>query len=313
MHKLVCALIGLATLAGTNSSFGQNGPNDLRNRLLEKYDKDGDGKLNVAERNAARAAFLKHPRPSLPDFDNTDDARKQRLIEGDIRRKLLQWYDKDGNGKLNAAEKVAAQTELLNLLASVSEPEFQPRTPTEAELKRRERARQQLLTAWDKDGDGEFSEAEQAAMREDLEKKREAARARIMKEFDTNGDGEIDESERDSLRASYEKQREEIARKYDKDGSGGLSVEEREAMIDDLRKQQGQITEKYDKNGNGYLEFEEEEEKARADGAFEGSESPFPFGILTGVRGSAFSPPERGRPRPPRSARDRRPQRPAGS
>jgi len=309
MHKFTLGLIALTTITGANSLFAQDKPNTVRNlaerriEVIRKFDKDGDGKLNAEEQDAAQAAFRKK---------SEDEAQKNHLRQGDVRRKLLEWYDRDGDGKLNAAEQQTAQAEFGSLLASMSEREEQPQaerrpdadTAQASPRGRAEQARRQMIAAFDKDGDGELSESEQAAMREDFEKKRQAGRLRLLKEFDKNGDGEIDGTERDAMRASLGKRREELIKKYDKDGNGELGEEEREAMFNDFIKQRDEITKKYDKNGNGYLEFEEEE-KAHADGAFEG------INVGPGFIGPGNNlSPERGRSAPPQSRNEQRPPRP---
>jgi Ca2+-binding EF-hand superfamily protein len=198
----------------------------------------------------------------------------------DLRKQLIEKYDEDGDGQLNAQEREKARAAFLKQ-APEDEPEEQPlrqRRPNGDDNQRRrgrrgnfggpggEQFRQQLLGAFDKDGDGELSDSEEAAMREDFEKKRDAGRARFMKEYDKNGDGDIDDSEREAMRANFEKRREENRKKYDKDGDGDLNEEERRKMFEDFQTQREELTKKYDKDGNGFLTFEEEQ-AARKDGA----------------------------------------------
>ena len=63
----------------------------------KRFDKDGDGKLNDAERAAAKAAMgNRKPGEGGP-------LSKEQMAE------LVKKYDKDGDGRLNEAEKTAAR------------------------------------------------------------------------------------------------------------------------------------------------------------------------------------------------------------
>ena len=66
-------------------------PAPAQNKVLEKYDKNKDGKLDDAER-----AELQKDR---------EVARKERQAE------MLKKYDKNGDGKLDDAERTAAREE----------------------------------------------------------------------------------------------------------------------------------------------------------------------------------------------------------
>lgn len=66
-------------------------PAAAQNKVLEKYDKNKDGKLDDAER-----AELQKDR---------EVARKERQAE------MLKKYDKNGDGKLDDAERTAAREE----------------------------------------------------------------------------------------------------------------------------------------------------------------------------------------------------------
>ena len=84
---------------------------DQKKKILEKFDTDGDGKLNEEERAKAKAAIAKHravgvvkakPRPN--------------------REAIVKKFDKDGDGKLNAEEGAAAKA------AMGSSPRFHSRS-----------------------------------------------------------------------------------------------------------------------------------------------------------------------------------------
>ena len=64
--------------------------NDTPAATLEKFDKDGDGKLNDEEMAAAKKA---------------QSGKRERVKKSDV----IKEFDKDGDGKLNEAEKAAAK------------------------------------------------------------------------------------------------------------------------------------------------------------------------------------------------------------
>ncbi len=93
MGVLAIALI-LCWACGTEAAEGGRGkrkPGDRMKKLLERFDKDGDGKLNEEERAAALEGFM----------NRVDD------FQGKHKKKLLEKYDKDGDGKLSEKEKEA--------------------------------------------------------------------------------------------------------------------------------------------------------------------------------------------------------------
>jgi len=189
MQKLTIAMLGLALCVGTSSLMAQDGEkkDDFRNKLLEKYDKDGDGKLNEAEREAARAEFTKQAPATKP---TEAPSRTRKPIEG-------------GNN-----------------------PEGRRGGPSREDMEARRAA---FMKQYDKDGDGEISEEERAAMRAEFDKRREEGRAAMLKQFDKDGDGELSEEERNTARDTMRNKFQEITKKYDKDGNGRLEREEMEA------------------------------------------------------------------------------------
>lgn len=163
-----------------------------RQEMLQRFDKNGDGKLDDEEKAAMKAA-LKQEREAAKVSGSGDigslgggagqpgpgaDApRGDRFIQEMIKR-----FDKDGDGKLDAAELGEA---LKARLAG---------------------------------GQGGFGGPGGAAG---------PMRGQMMKMFDKNGDGVLDESER----AEAQKYRDEQIKRFDKNGDGVLDADERaEAM-----------------------------------------------------------------------------------
>lgn len=126
------ALWGMAAWAGEGGGplAGKNIRERLasiKQELVTKFDKDGDGRLTGEERRAAleaartRIAERLGVRPDdLPRFDQDGDGRlsqeeREALKEfikghvGELKGKISARFDKDGDGKLNEAEREAAR------------------------------------------------------------------------------------------------------------------------------------------------------------------------------------------------------------
>lgn len=83
-----------------------NGPN-VPAEVLKRFDKDGDGKLNETERAAAKKAHDERGGgPGQPGGNGKPGAGKPG--DGKMKEELLKRFDKDGDGKLNEAERAAA-------------------------------------------------------------------------------------------------------------------------------------------------------------------------------------------------------------
>ncbi len=108
--------------------------------VLQRFDKDGDGRLNEEERAAARAAW------------QAQGAERPEMLHGQLVRR----FDKDGDGKLNDEERKAAWEE------------FQKR-----EGPRADEFRARILQRFDKDGDGKLNEEERAAAEAAMREMRE--------------------------------------------------------------------------------------------------------------------------------------------
>jgi Ca2+-binding EF-hand superfamily protein len=74
--------------------------------VIEKFDKDGDGKLNETEMKAAREA---HQAEMIKKFDKDGDGKlspEELKAAGEARRaEMIKKFDKDGDGKLSDDEK----------------------------------------------------------------------------------------------------------------------------------------------------------------------------------------------------------------
>lgn len=165
--------------------------------VVAKYDKDGDGKLSEAEREALQA-----------DGKQIMEAKKAEML-----KKL----DKDGDGKVSKEERQASREEWAK-----AHPE---------EAAKREAKRAEKLKKFDKDGDGKISKEERGEIKGSCKgdckgegKKGEGKKGKghhgkkghhgqggpammvvgfelIMEKYDVDKDGKLSDSEKDSMKA----------------------------------------------------------------------------------------------------------------
>jgi len=174
---------------------GQPAAPELRRQAqsgaLQAYDSDGDGQISAEERQA--------------------------MFQQMRGRWELQRYDKNKDGALDDEEKAARDTERENL-----------RRRAEAMRTRMGQQRTDLMRRWDTDGNGQLSDQERAAMRDEV---RRRAQQR-QKEMDADGDGKVSGEE---SRNYWRK----LRQKYDADKDGRLNQQERQKMIEEEGTGQG--------------------------------------------------------------------------
>jgi Ca2+-binding EF-hand superfamily protein len=146
---LVLALSGSVAMAQTESETNappkrkgpkpdpeMQGTRPGREEVLKRFDADGDGTLNEAERQAMDAAMLKHRgRPGGPQGNRPS------------REEIMKRFDTDGDGELSESEREAMRAE-------------------------RERIREENSKRFDADGDGQLSKEERKTMHETLRDER---------------------------------------------------------------------------------------------------------------------------------------------
>lgn len=142
---MVVALGGSMALAAEGGDAkpppGTKGPKPGSEELLKRFDTDGDGKLNEAERQAMHEAMSQHNEEmGRPGPKGRRPSREEMMLER---------FDTDGDGVLSEAEREAMRTEW-------------------------ERIRAENLKRFDADGDGQLSEAERETMRTTLRAERPA-------------------------------------------------------------------------------------------------------------------------------------------
>ena len=77
---------------------------------MKRFDKNGDGKLDEAERQAARAAFAGRRDAAADTAPSAAKPDTGRVSKKD----LLKNFDTDGDGKLTGDERVAARKAFEN-------------------------------------------------------------------------------------------------------------------------------------------------------------------------------------------------------
>ena len=189
----------------------------LRKRILARFDADKDGKLTGAERRAANRALaaggLRGAPTTMKAPAATAVAPRRPMPAGGIwpsRKKLLEQYDADRDGKLSPEEMQAARRAIGR--------EF----------------RKRLLARYDTNGDGGLDGAERKAMLAERAQSRKRAETQwFLRHFDDNGNGKLDEDEQAALKDFQGRLRgvgQQLRRRLlDIDGDGQVTPEERTA------------------------------------------------------------------------------------
>ncbi len=116
MPQQTIHLVVLALLLSLNScDQAPPGSSEKRERMLKRFDKDGDGVLNTAERAEARAAREMRQRRGNTPTAPTD---KEQGLSDEQKKRVLQRFDSDGDGQLNAEEREQARQAIKKRRAS---------------------------------------------------------------------------------------------------------------------------------------------------------------------------------------------------
>jgi len=176
---------------------------------LKAHDKDGDGKLNDAERGAYFQARRDEWRKQMTERYDTnkdgrvDDKERQAARADYMKRQLeerkkrhFERFDANKDGKLDVEEQAGLEKH---------NKEHEERDAREQAD--RERRRKEFMGIHDKDGDGEITEKEREGIREYYRKRSEERRAEAVKRFDKNGDGELNDEERAAMFREFRSRR----------------------------------------------------------------------------------------------------------
>ncbi len=209
MKKLIILLPMAALIIAGSTAVAQDGAatesRPSRQEIVKKYDQNGDGKLDDSERNAARVDFEKS-RGRAPSAEGSS-ADQQTRDGGASRADMVKKYDKDGDGKLDEAERNTMREDITKNRGNAPGG----RGPT----------REAMMKEFDTDGDGKLSDTErQVAMTEMRKRYQEQGvpgraggpngrpqfnREELLKKHDKNGDGKLDDQERTAAREDVEK------------------------------------------------------------------------------------------------------------
>jgi hypothetical protein len=169
-----------------------------REAIAARFDTDGDGVLDEAERAALRA--------------EAREGRGRRLGEGRPHHwRRVRWaFDVDGDRGLDATERAAL---------------------VEALEARCERRHALALERFDTDEDGALSRAERLTRRTARAAARAERRDALVEAFDADDDGALSRAELVAgLRARHDAHRAAVLATFDVDGSGRLDAGERAAL-----------------------------------------------------------------------------------
>jgi Ca2+-binding EF-hand superfamily protein len=103
---VLAASLGLAASQPVFAAPGEdNGERaELRQRVLQKFDKNGNGQLDPDEKEAAKEAMQKRREQGGGKAPGRQGGR-----DPERRQKLLEKFDTDGDGKLSESERAAAK------------------------------------------------------------------------------------------------------------------------------------------------------------------------------------------------------------
>lgn len=177
-----------------------------RARVLARYDANGNGRLDPAERQALKddlEARVGHP-----------VALRFGLAHRAFVIKRLRWvFDSNSDGTLSSDERTA----MVDALEA-----------------RCERIRANVLARFDANGDGALDATERQAAKDALVARIQAKRQQVLSQYDANGNGVLDEGERLQLRddriAAFQARRAEVVAQFDANHDGTLDDAEKTAL-----------------------------------------------------------------------------------
>lgn len=111
LAALLCsAAIAMQFMPQLASAAPGQGPDpakraEFRQKVLEKFDANGNGQLEPDEREAARAAMQRRREQG----GGKGQGRQAGAADPERRKKLLEKFDTDGDGKLSETERAAAK------------------------------------------------------------------------------------------------------------------------------------------------------------------------------------------------------------
>ena len=119
---IVAVVMSLGMIGAAHAQKEKKGGpgHKLPKEVIEKFDTDGDGKLNETEREAAKAAreemMAARKAEMLEKFDadgdgELSDTEKEAAKEA-MKAKMLEKFDADGDGELSKEERATMREEM---------------------------------------------------------------------------------------------------------------------------------------------------------------------------------------------------------
>jgi len=181
-----------AVPAVANQPEKEKVPSRLKAAMLKRYDANANGKVDEDESDKFLADRKQRAGANAPG--NAGNAGNAGPAAEALRQRVLKQFDKDGDGKLNAEERAAAE-----------------KARAERGREKGDGDRGAMLKQLDKDGDGKLSEEERQAGREQARRKLQQALGgeganlqELIKRFDKDGDGQLSEEERQAARRAFQ-------------------------------------------------------------------------------------------------------------
>lgn len=232
----------------------RNNWRERRQRMLDKYDADGDGRLRGDER-------LK--------------MEEEMRLEG--RNRLVERYDKNGDGILTDAEREVGFNETegpekwflkvdklgmthfdTNNDGILSEQENQ--AITEFGRKLQDMGKKMELDILDLNGDGEITQDERKKMEQRGQMAAMILLPKALKWGDANGDGDFDEEERkvviQRVADTAQIRVKEWTNRFDENQDGRLDVAERDQLISGIRNDFLERMKRHNADGGDLSSFE---------------------------------------------------------
>ncbi|MBL8923163.1 MAG: calcium-binding protein [Myxococcaceae bacterium] len=177
-----------------------------RQRVIARYDENGDGQLGPAERGQLKRdleARVGHP-----------VAVRFGLRHRVAVVKRVKWvFDENNDGVLSTEERTA----LVDALEA-----------------RCRLVRARVMERFDANKDGALDETERQAAKQALHAKVQALRQQALAKYDANGNGVLDDSEKQTMRsdfiAAWKAKRAEVAKQFDVNANGTLEDAEKLAL-----------------------------------------------------------------------------------
>jgi Ca2+-binding EF-hand superfamily protein len=224
----VLSVILLTTETARSGEKGEHPRSQWREKLMEKYDTNGDGELDDQERSAMKEAW----------------AEKRKNHKGGRRKgswsEIRKQYDKDGDGELDDQERSAMKEAWAE------------------KRKNRKGGRSKSRKHHHKDGDGRFHSKRHARHKGSAKKWGKHGgfdlSRHLMTRLDANKDGEISA---DEVPGKYHKHFKSV----DADADGTVNQEEISQAVNKAKTKfvshvQSRIFDKIDQNDDGKLDIE---------------------------------------------------------